>query len=531
LTVTPAVDTRTGITGQTLTYTLRITNSGFMTDVVNFSAVSRTWPTVLPSALSLPPGGSAAAIVSVTVPVTAVIGRAERITVTAQSTGDATRVNTVLTTHFNQHSLSASQAQFGNPGQVLTYPLILMNTGSLTDSFALSLSGQTWPTSLSTVSATLPPAANMIVTAQVTIPVTAFADQIDFAHVQAQSSNSGLTSGVNLTSTVDLVYSSTLAPTNVSSAGLPGQVVTYPFQLRNTGSFTQTFAVDGHSSWPLTIAPSMIGPLLPGKSANFTVTTSIPVTATTSAQATITATARDSLLEPLIAYITTDSSLVHGVSVTAQPTTQAATPGSSATYAISVTNTGNVQEVFALELLTSGWPISVSPASLLVPSGATQAAHLTVTVPSQTLANTADVARLAGWSSGREVSATLSVTTTANTVYGVTLAPSSMSAVVRRGEAITYTLRLTNTGNITTSFQLASLGAWAAPISPTILGPLAALAGRDFQVRVQVPPSATGSVTTVVTATAQGGSLPFTTASLITTVKQYRLYLPLVRRS
>ncbi len=69
-------------------------------------------------------------------------------------------------------------------------------------------------------------------------------------------------------------------------------------------------------------------------------------------------------------------------------------------------------------------------------------------------------------------------------------------------------------------------------MSTTTLGPLAALAGQNFQVSMRVPLTATlnQQVTTVVTATAQGGSFPFATAALITTVKQYRLYLPLVRR-
>ncbi len=55
---------------------------------------------------------------------------------------------------------------------------------------------------------------------------------------------------------------------------------------------------------------------------------------------------------------------------------------------------------------------------------------------------------------------------------------------------------------------------------------------RLFQFSMRVPRTATlnQQVTTVVTATAQGGSFPFATAALITTVKQYRLYLPLVRR-
>ncbi len=454
LAMTPAADTRMSVVGQTVTYTLRITNSGLLTDVVNFSAVSRTWPTNLPPALSLPSGGSAAVVVSVTVPITAAVGRVERITVTAQSTVDASRAEAVLTTYFNRHSLSTSQSQIGDPGQALAYPLLLMNTGSLTDSFTLSMFGQTWPAALTPISVTLPPATNVMVTAQVTVPVTALVDQVDWAQVQSLSSNSGLTSSVDLTTTVNLVYSSTLTPANVSSAGLPGQVMTYSFQLRNTGSVTQTFDLSGQSSWPLTITPSTIGPLLPGVSSNFRVTTTIPITAMTSAQAIITATEQDGLIAPLIAHITTDSTIVHGVNLAAQPAAQSVAPGGSATYAISLTNTGNVYEAFSLEQITSGWPVSLTPVSLFVPPGMTQTAQLTVTIPAQTLANTSRVTRLTGWSAGREVSYTLNLTTTASAVYGVMVTPPSAALTARRGEWLTYTLRLTNTGNLTTSFQI-----------------------------------------------------------------------------
>jgi len=328
-----------------------------------------------------------------------------------------------------------------------------------------------------------------------------------------------------------MLYRATLSPITVSSAGTPGQTVTYPFQLHNTGSVTLTFGISGQSAWPLSIAPGTIGPLTPGVNVPFTVTTTIPLTAMNSVTATITVTEQDFLVEPLIANITTDSSVEHGLSLATQPAVLAAAPGNSATYAISLTNSGNVYEAFTLEPLGGTWPISVWPTSLLVPPGTTQAAALTVTVPAQTPANAANVTRLAGWSSGRQVSATLAVTTTASAVYGVQLLPASAALTARRGELITYTLRLTNTGNITTNFLLTSSGPWATTLSPTLSAPVAALGGLNVNVAVRVPITAPiGPATTVVTATAQGGSQPMAAATLTTTVQNYRLLLPVVRR-
>ncbi len=197
---------------------------------------------------------------------------------------------------------------------------------------------------------------------------------------------------------------------------------------------------------------------------------------------------------------------------------------------LSLTNTGNVYESFSLSPGAHSWPISLSNSDLLVLPGATRQAWLTVTVPAQTLVGSYDVVQLVGESAGAEVSRTLALTTTANAVYAVTLAPTAITATGQRGEPLTYTLRLTNTGNITTTFQVASLGPWASSVSPDMLGPLAAAAGQDFDVYVQVPAGVIGQVTTTVTATVQSGPPVFATAALVTTVDPYRIYLPLLRR-
>jgi hypothetical protein len=98
LTLTPAADTRTGVGGQVVTYTLRITNSAFMTDVLAMAVSGQTWPVSLPTALTLPPGNGANIVVVVTVPTTVTPGSADIVQVRVSSHGDATRVSAVLTT-------------------------------------------------------------------------------------------------------------------------------------------------------------------------------------------------------------------------------------------------------------------------------------------------------------------------------------------------------------------------------------------------------------------------------------------------
>ena len=301
LTMTPAADTRVALSGQTVTYTLRVTNSAFMTDVVNFSAAGQTWPLSLPSAQTLSPGASVEAVITVTVPLTVAVGHAEIVTVTAQSKGDATRASAALTTHFYGQALTLSQAQAGDPGQVLTYTLMLSNTGSLTDTLNLATSGQSWPVALSTLSAVLSPATEMTLTAQVTLPFPAWAGQIDRALVSAQSSNSGLISTVSLTSTVNAVYGVTLAPSSVTASGRRGEPITYTLRLTNTGNITTSFQLTSYGPWASTVSPTPLEPLAAFTGQDFNVYVQAPVSAVGSITTVVTAAAQDGslLLAPI----------------------------------------------------------------------------------------------------------------------------------------------------------------------------------------------------------------------------------------
>jgi len=79
-------------------YTLRVTNSAFLTDTPTIN-LKGDWPvTASVAGLTLPPGISAGFVVTVSVPVTVTNGAAAPVTVTIQSHGDATRAVAYLTT-------------------------------------------------------------------------------------------------------------------------------------------------------------------------------------------------------------------------------------------------------------------------------------------------------------------------------------------------------------------------------------------------------------------------------------------------
>ncbi len=525
------ISARTGTPGTVVTYTLDITNQAYLTDTVTFSFAGNNWPTAA-NPITIPAQYGGQAVVSVTVPIDAAFNAADRVTVTIQSHGDETRATAVLTTTVGAlHAAAVSSQQptkAGDPGEPVTYTVRVENTGNVADQFNLSADGQNWQTTLTTSSVILPAQAAANVDVTVIVSPTALAGSSDRVSIIATPDGGGLNGSVTLTTTANAVYSSTLYPNVAFSAGVPGQNVVYPFNLFNSGNVTQTFDATGDSIWPLAITPTVIGPVPPWETAVFTVTTTVPITATGSATATITLIPRSGLPAPLTAHLTSESTVIHGLDLIAEPAAQSVDPGGTVTYTISLTNTGNVYEPFTIDA-ASTWPITLTPQSLWLLPSTTNTVWLTVTTPPQALAGSFEVTQLTALSAGAEVSATTSVTTSVNSLYSVTLAPPTWQVSAQRGEAITHTLRLTNTGNITASFQLTSAGPWPASLSSTTMGPLPPFTGEDFWFYVQAPLSAsTGSTTFTITATAQGGAPPFAAAHLVVNLDN-RLYLPLVR--
>ncbi|WP_110517343.1 M14 family zinc carboxypeptidase [Herpetosiphon llansteffanensis] len=93
-------------------------------------------------------------------------------------------------------------AQSGVAGSTLTYTVNVTNTGTISDSFNLSLSGNNWPTNLSQTSVSLAAGASTSVQVVVTIPANAVATTTDSVTVTATSSaDSSVSNSISLVST------------------------------------------------------------------------------------------------------------------------------------------------------------------------------------------------------------------------------------------------------------------------------------------------------------------------------------------
>jgi len=152
---------------------------------------------------------------------------------------------------------------------------------------------------------------------------------------------------------------------------------------------------------------------------------------------------------------------------------------------------------------------------------------VTVTVPVTAAAGAVDVAHLQIASQNPGVPAvTVTLTTTANTVHGLGLDAPVVKQYVLPGGVVSYTLYLTNTGNITDTFDIVITHTWDVGYVPTT-GPLAP--GESAVLVVTVYALTGGADTAEVVITSRGDAALVREIELLTSV-YHRLYLAIVNR-
>lgn len=140
-------------------------------------------------------------------------------------------------------TLSPDQAASGAPGSAVTYTLSISNTGSVIDTFDLTVADE-WATVLSGDSITLAAGASGTLTAVTTIPPDAAAGATGTSLVTAVSQNdSSVSDDTLLTTTATAVYGVSIHSDQTTLSGTMGTVVTYTLQISNTGNTTDTFSL------------------------------------------------------------------------------------------------------------------------------------------------------------------------------------------------------------------------------------------------------------------------------------------------
>ncbi len=221
----------------------------------------------------------------------------------------------------------------------------------------------------------------------------------------------------------------------------------------------------------------------------------------------------------------------NGIALTPPADAMAGDPGTVVTYMLNLENTGLVTDTFDLTSSGNAWDVLLPVTQIELASGANADFSVEVSVPANAMAGEMDSVMVTATSQASPgISASSELTTSANAVYGLTLAPATAAMTGHPGETVTYTLHLTNTGNITDTFDLAASGnTWNVqlPVGPIVV---AGGASQDLAVIVIIPAGAGqgDEDMATITATSQGDNTKSASSDLTTTARLWEVYLPLI---
>lgn len=389
-------DAQAGIPGETVTYTLTVTNasSGFV-DSFDVSLESFTYPTsVDPEVVGpLEAGDSADIYVMVEIPETSLPGEMDEVEVTVTSQGDSTKwARTTLTTSVGSSYgvllTSGETDGAGMPGSTLTYNFSLTNTGLLDDTILMTYLevDQDWEVLLEQDSFELPGGESVQASLQVTIPEGAVDGDWDSFILRASSNHDP--SQQDEIEFTTLVYSyGVLLSGDDSYAGNPGEILTYTLAVTNISSgwldtFDLTLLPD---SFSVEVDIDLVGPLAPGASAEIHVTVEIPESALPGEadSAEIKATSQGDSSQWASLVLTTTVGGSYGVLLSSDQTEGSGPAGSSVTYTTSLTNSGSLPDTFLLTYreVDPDWEVQLEQDSFELAGGESVLTSFQVLIP------------------------------------------------------------------------------------------------------------------------------------------------------
>jgi gliding motility-associated-like protein/uncharacterized repeat protein (TIGR01451 family) len=443
--------------GETITYTITVTNTGNVT----LTGVTVTDPLTGMNftVASLAPGASEAFTEAYTITQADLDGGSVVNTATAQGTApdgatvedsDSATVTAIQNPAINL-TKTADPVTYQAVGETITYTITVTNTGNVT----LTNVSVTDPlTGLSTVIPSLAPGAQAVLTetyaitqadidaGEVVNTATAIGEALGGATVE--DSDSATVTAVKIPG---LSVTKAASPLTYST---PGDVITYTITVTNTGNVT---LVDVLVTDPLTGLSTTIASLAPGASEVYMETYTITQADIDAGEVPNTATAatvyegtpvEDS--DQAVVSADKDPSLTI-VKTASQPTYSAA--GETITYTLLVTNTGNVT---LYDILVEDPMLALSVNIPVLAPGESQTISEDHTVTQEdinagSIENTASATALFEGNTIRDED---DETVTAEQNPDILVVKTaSQPAYTTEGEVITYTIRVTNTGNVT----------------------------------------------------------------------------------
>lgn len=397
------------------------------------------------------------------------------------------------------------------PGQVVTYTATLQNAGNFTDTVSLAASSSRgWPLQITPSAPAVGPGASQPITIALSIPPGQPALPANIATITATSSLPAVQASMQITTTLAAVAAADLTPDTQTQQLIDTKPVTFSFTLRNTGSITQSYALDAANvpaGWQSTLAPTETQVLQPNETVSVTLVLSAPAGQPNGQQFTILVNA--SCRENSCGGDSAQAIVRTGPPVQIGGTCDvSARPGATVTCLHQLTNSSGVTDTFVLTPISLlGWRATLSPQIVVLGPGATRSFTATTTVPPATAAGVAERLKISAKSTGapgtvREVVDTITVLQFARLSF-----VASQGRPLVPGQTLTFRHQLVNTGNnndaftITTTQQLN----WNVTVTPTTTAALAPGFTYPVTVIVEVPNGT--AVTTVNSITVRATSV------------------------
>jgi hypothetical protein len=505
-------------TGQTITYTHTLTNTGdgpdeYTLQVVPGSDQPSGWNiTITPTQTGFVlPQQTMTFTVAIDVPVGLPVGAQHTVEIEALAVDpdardvltDTTTINATADLRWSPTAIT--QTVPDNSTAVFLHTL--QNFGNITDTVTLTASNnQPWAVAVTPTPVTLTPGAAISVAITVTVPANT-GGLVNTTLITATSQLPVETATAVDTTIVQGTNGVLLEP-DYDRTGLAGSDVVYAHTLTNLGNITDNFTItaNGNPGWLTAYSPTNIT-LGAGLTTTVYVTVTIPPGSTPAMLDTTTITATsdtDTNLSDTAVDITRVQQ-EHSLSFTADET-QTTDAGININYQHTLQNTGNYTDTFQITAVSgSSWAASVAPPTITLAAGQSTIINVELAVPAGATGRT-DIMNVTA-SSVVSPTATGSVvdTTRVNGTISnpnIIIAPNNTSSGAP-GQTITYQHTITNTGDTLEDFSLTAVSnqGWVVTVNPLNIR-LAINETAPVTVTLTVPITAPNGVTDITTVTA-----------------------------